>query len=196
MTAPNTAPPEAATPPSTRRFVRSLAIVVLVAAAIIVTTVLPAELGRDPTGVGALLGLKEMGEIKMQLAAEAAADSIDENAPRLSVARLEAGMMFDSIDVTLPPGAGREVKLVMRKDAQVRYAWSANRGVVNYDTHADAPTIRYHGYGKGSAAKSDSGTLVAAFDGSHGWFWRNRGTDTVVVTLRTTGHYDELKRLP
>lgn len=34
---------------------------------------LPAEYGVDPTGVGGLLGLTEMGEIKQQLAGEAAA---------------------------------------------------------------------------------------------------------------------------
>ena len=34
---------------------------------------LPAEYGTDPTGVGNILGLTEMGEIKQQLAAEAAA---------------------------------------------------------------------------------------------------------------------------
>jgi hypothetical protein len=36
---------------------------------------LPAEYGIDPTGVGALTGLTEMGEIKQQLAAEAKADA-------------------------------------------------------------------------------------------------------------------------
>jgi hypothetical protein len=67
---------------------------------------------------------------------------------------------------------------------------------VNYDTHGDSPTLKYHGYGKGSGRPSDEGTLVAAFDGNHGWFWRNRGRDTVVVTLRTNGDYQELKRMP
>ena len=36
--------------------------------------VLPAEYGIDPTGVGRILGLTAMGEVKMRLAAEAAAD--------------------------------------------------------------------------------------------------------------------------
>ena len=37
--------------------------------------VLPAEYGIDPTGVGKLLRLTEMGQIKQQLAEEAAADA-------------------------------------------------------------------------------------------------------------------------
>lgn len=36
--------------------------------------------------------------------------------------------------------------------------------------------------------------LVAAFDGAHGWFWRNRGNKIVTVTLRTNGAYEDLKR--
>ena len=58
-----------------------------------------------------------------------------------------------------------------------------------------APGISYHGYAKGTAKASDEGVLVAAFDGAHGWFWRNRGKEVVTVTLRTNGNYQELKRM-
>jgi hypothetical protein len=44
------------------------------AGAILVFAWLPAEYGIDPTGVGRVLGLTEMGEIKQSLYAEAAAD--------------------------------------------------------------------------------------------------------------------------
>ncbi|MDQ3518519.1 MAG: transmembrane anchor protein, partial [Gemmatimonadota bacterium] len=98
-------------------------------------------------------------------------------------------------DIELAPNQGKEIKLVMRKDARVTFSWSTDRGVVNYDTHADAPGIRYHGYGKGTGKQSDEGVLVAAFDGAHGWFWRNRGSEAVTVTLRTNGDYQELKRM-
>lgn len=57
----------------TRRFVRSLVILSLAAATIVVTIVLPAEYGIDPTGIGDKVGLKQMGEIKQQLAREDAA---------------------------------------------------------------------------------------------------------------------------
>ena len=39
--------------------------------AILVTVVLPAERAIDPTGIGRVLGLTEMGEIKRELAEEA-----------------------------------------------------------------------------------------------------------------------------
>ena len=61
--------------PSTGRLLKSTGIAAVIATALLVTTVLPAEYGVDPTGVGSLLGLTEMGRIKMQLADEAKADA-------------------------------------------------------------------------------------------------------------------------
>lgn len=100
--------------------------------------------------------------------------------------------------VTLAPGEAAEIKLAMRKGARVRYAWATDRGVVNVDMHADraaAPAIKYHGYRKGQGKASDEGELVAAFEGMHGWYWRNRGSEAVTITLRTQGDYQDLKRV-
>ncbi|MDR9424396.1 MAG: hypothetical protein RI567_03825 [Marinobacter sp.] len=60
--------------PSTAKLVRSTIIAAIVALVLLVTVVMPAEYALDPTGAGRLLGLTEMGEIKVQLAEEAAAD--------------------------------------------------------------------------------------------------------------------------
>lgn len=54
--------------------IRSTLLAAGAAGAILVLFWLPAEYGIDPTGVGGLTGLTEMGEIKQQLAAEAEAD--------------------------------------------------------------------------------------------------------------------------
>lgn len=56
--------------------IRSTLLAAGAAGAILVFFWLPAEYGVDPTGVGALTGLAEMGEIKQQLAAEAEADAL------------------------------------------------------------------------------------------------------------------------
>jgi hypothetical protein len=45
-------------------------IAVIVAIVLFVVAVLPAERGIDPTGIGDLLGLTEMGEMKMEAAKE------------------------------------------------------------------------------------------------------------------------------
>ena len=115
-----------------------------------------------------------------------------------SAVSADVGVRTDETRVTLQPGQAAEIKLAMRKDARVTYSWATDHGVVNFDMHADrtaAPAIKYHGYTKGQGKTSDEGVLVAAFEGMHGWFWRNRGSDAVTVTLRTRGDYQELKRL-
>lgn len=204
--------------PSSRRLLRSTLIAAAVALFLLVTVVMPAEYGVDPTGIGRLLGLKEMGEIKVALAREVAtADSLEAatggaaatpastppaiappatppGSTNASSASSDTAINSHVTEIVLRPNEGKEIKLLMRKDARVTYSWSTDRGVVNYDTHADAPGIDYHGYAKGTAKPSDEGVLVAAFDGMHGWFWRNRGTEVVTLTLRTTGKYEELKR--
>jgi hypothetical protein len=195
--------------PSARALLRSTVIAAAVAAVLLVAVVLPAEYGVDPTGVGRVIGLTEMGEIKMELAREAAAaEAAAGTAPGQSAAVASAEPVADpvpasagetspvpssdEVNITLTPGQGREIKLEMREGASVRYTWVVDGGVVNSDTHGDRPGLSYHGYAKGTAQASDEGVLVAAFDGMHGWFWRNRGRDPVTVTLRTSGEYRNL----
>lgn len=216
MTNVNAPPPE--TLPSSRQLLRSTVIAVAVAAVLLVAIVLPAEYGVDPTGIGRALGLKQMGEIKVALAREAAADtsvagaaapppSTSPTADTTAATRQAASAPLATSDSTtnprvteiaLNPGQGREIKLTMKKGARVNYRWSTDRGVVNYDTHGDPipmPRGFYHGYGKGQGKASDTGVLVAAFDGIHGWFWRNRGSEPLTVTLRVNGDYQELKEI-
>ncbi len=194
--------------PTSRQLGRATAISAAVAAALLVTIVLPAEYAIDPTGIGAKLGFTEMGEIKEQLATEAAADAAAPalaanaavSAPASSTAATPgptaaAEVRSDITSVTLGPNQGAEVKATMAKGLQLTYNWSVSGGVVNYDTHADAPDIDYHGYDKGQKSTGERGQLVAPFDGKHGWFWRNRGDTPVTVTLRTQGTYTSIKRV-
>lgn len=61
--------------PTSAQLLRSTIIAIVTAALLLVTVVLPSEYAIDPTGIGKLLGLTEMGEIKAQLAEEAEADA-------------------------------------------------------------------------------------------------------------------------
>jgi hypothetical protein len=211
--------------PSTAQLLRSTIIAAITAGVLLVTVVMPSEYAVDPTGVGRALGLTQMGEMKLQLAAEAQADETATQAPTPSaavavvpaapaptpVAPTEAvqapiqpaapeqvtGLQHE-MSITLSPNQGAEIKLEMKQGAKVNYLWTANGGVVNYDTHGDpynAPRDFYHGYGKGRSTPEDSGVLEAAFDGKHGWFWRNRSDSDVTITLKTQGEYLSIKRV-
>lgn len=204
----NTDLPTRAELPSTGKLLRSTAVAALIAAVLLITTILPAEYGIDPTGIGRALGLTQMGEIKVSLAAEAMAEDAQPAPPIEAAAPLTqpaapaaesapAGQQH-TMTVNLKPGQAAEIKLVMRKDARVDYEWSSVGGAVNYDTHGDpvgAPKNFYHGYGKGKNETSQAGELQAAFDGTHGWFWRNRSQQEVTITLTTSGDYEQIKRV-
>lgn len=105
----------------------------------------------------------------------------------------------DEVSVTLKPGQAAEVKLDMNKGAKVAYRWVVRGGgSVNFDTHGDpinASAGAYHGYGKGRQSTGDEGILEAAFDGKHGWYWRNRSQEDAIVTLSTKGAYSAIKRV-
>ena len=119
-------------------------------------------------------------------------------APQVATAEKPAAQATgrrDEMTFTLAPGQGVEIKLVMREGAKANFAWIADGGVVNFDTHGDNSNGRKVSYEKGRSVPSDEGTLEAAFDGNHGWFWRNRGDGDVSVTLQTEGDYIEIKRV-
>lgn len=214
----NTELPNRTELPSTKKLLVSTVIALIVAAVLLVTIVLPAEYGIDPTRIGRVLGLTQMGEIKMTLAAEAEADR--QVAPVQSTAvpvaqpavppkaapptasnttpaanTTTAALKSDEMTVTLKPGEAAEIKLEMAKGAKVKYEWTATGGVVNHDTHGDNPQKQFISYKKGAGVSGDTGDLVADFDGSHGWFWRNRSQTDVTVTIKASGAYQSMKRV-
>mgnify|MGYP001312025990 CR=1 FL=1 len=241
--------------------IRSTLIAGAAAVAILTVFYLPAEYGVDPTGVGGILGLTEMGQIKQQLYAEAEAETaaagptlqapdpmlldrldrmeaqlaaiadvigadgvvppapdvtgsapesapepIPEPAPEPAAepvpeaAAVEAAIAEaatpsawrDEVSYTLASGEGIEVKLVMDEGQTARFEWTANGGVVNFDTHGDGGgnSISYE---QGRSVPDQTGELTAAFTGNHGWFWRNRTEEPVTITLRTAGDYAQMK---
>jgi hypothetical protein len=190
--------------PSSAKLIKSTIIAVITAVVLLVTAVLPAEYGIDPTGIGNALGLKRMGEIKTSLAEEAAADEQSALPAQVEVAKpvkmatgaVDAASRSDTMQVTLAPDEGTEIKVAMSEGDSVSYEWSTSGGKANFDAHGDSQKLKinYHSYEKGSEVEK-KGVLIAAFDGSHGWFWRNRTSKTMTVTLKTNGAYTDIKHM-
>ncbi|MBY3625732.1 transmembrane anchor protein [Acinetobacter sp. CUI P1] len=199
--------------PSSKKLIKSTAIAAVSAVVVLVTCVMPAEYAIDPTGMGKVLGLTKMGEIKQSLAEESenginfqqVVNNSDLVATEISteVATENDQMIMpainkESISIELKPGQATEVKLTMPQSASVNFDWKAVGGGLNYDTHGDpvnAPKGFYHGYGKGKNETTQQGVLKAAFDGKHGWFWRNRTENPVTVTLLVEGQFSEMKKV-
>lgn len=188
--------PDAEDLPTTRQLARATALAAAAAAAILVTAVLPAEYGIDPTGAGRVLGLTAMGELKWDEAAlpKAGAAETPMTAPAEPVGA--AGTRTEEVRLTLAPNEGTEVKATMRTGEQLDYDWSTDGAEVRFELHGEelgAAADEYTSYEKG-ASKGETGTFRAPFDGTHGWYWRNRSGRPVAVTVRASGTFQKFER--
>lgn len=189
--------------PSKAQLFRSSIMAAMGAVVILVTVYLPAEHAIDPTGVGRVLGLTEMGEIKRELAEEAARDALIHTDQSSSLIDGFFGLFVsaahaqeawtDTVTFTLEPGATAEIKLVMAAGDVAQYAWVATDGRINFDLHAhgEGQSIDYD---RGRGQTERAGQIEAPFAGEHGWFWRNRDDTAVTVTLQLRGAYAEVTK--
>ncbi len=185
--------------PTSSQLLKSTIIAILVTFILLLIVIFPAEYGTDPTGVGNLLGLKEMGDIKMSLLDEAQNEPADEiNVPSSNIDHKDKIVVNnDVVEHTLEPGQAIEIKLEMKRESLVQYEWKTSKGGLNYNLHGDGykGTDNFMSYKKGRMVSSDNGDLKAAFDGYHGWFWRNREDYPVTVRLETSGEYIRIKQM-
>jgi len=186
--------------PTVRQLNRATLLAASVAALLLVTTVMPAEYGVDPTGVGGVLGLTPMGEMKhAEEAASHAAPPAATATPSGSEASAPAkpGEPVE-VTLTLQPNEGREVKATMKAGAEFEYRWATTGPEVRFELHgepADAKGDEYTSYEKGSSAGA-SGKFRAPFDGTHGWYWKNRNSAPVTITVRASGNFEKFALKP
>jgi hypothetical protein len=79
----------------------------------------------------------------------------------------------DTLSVTLPPGRGAEIKAPMR---------------------AGATNGEYTSYWIERSQREAPGIFTATFDGDHGWYRLNRGSEPVTMQLEVTGLQGNLFR--
>ncbi len=164
----------------------------LVAGIVLVTAVLPAEYGIDPTGAGRALGLTGLFEAGQEAAAVSSAP------PTITAA--EGGPVFpqfneyrqDRREFTIAPKTGMEFKYSLNKGATMIYSWTST-GFVDFDFHtepAGKPSSASDSFEKGEGVQKKGG-YTAPYDGIHGWYWENKGTTPVTVTLNSAGFYEQ-----
>lgn len=153
---------------------RATILSLIVAVVLLLTAVLPAEFGIDPLGTGGMLGLTGLAETGPE-----------------AVTEETAALRTDRIAFELAPFESVEYKYRLGAGGGVVFSWEATAEVV-FDLHAE-PDGAEPGFaesfqrGRGVGA---SGTYLAPFPGIHGWFWENRGMQTVTVTLMSSGFFE------
>lgn len=199
--------------PSTKSLIKATLLALVVAAAVLVVFILPAEYGVDLTGLGSRLGLNAMSaaapESAAPLAPTPAEVPIAETNPKevpgteetlstLTAAwKSSTPYRSDQMSLTLQPGEGAEIKARMQTGERFVFSWTTEGGGVNFDMHGEvlnAKKDEFTSFWKGRGAPEGHGAFVAPFDGTHGWYWRNRGDRPVTVTVKTSGFYEQLFR--
>jgi HupE / UreJ protein len=97
----------------------------------------------------------------------------------------------DSVTITVPPGKGVEYKFHIVKGQVFNYSWKTDGAGLFYDFHGE-PDGDTTGYFESFEKKTSSESVASfevPFDGNHGWYWKNKGTVPVTVTLKTKGTY-------
>ena len=199
---------------STGGLLKSALIALIAAIVIAVLFVLPAEYGIDPTGVGAKLGLVDLAETAEQPAEappkiETGAfpdiptdfDYYEPEVLKDPFSRLH-DTEFRSDTLTIDLGVVEEVeyKVKMKQGDAIVYSWRVDDGLVYTDFHAypgendQYPERYWLRYDEGEIA-GGAGSLVAPFDGNHGWYWLNIEEKPVTITLEVRGFYDSVDEL-
>ena len=189
----------------------SIVVALAVAAVVLVVAVLPAEYGIDLTGLGRALGFSELAapasrtiEVRDVLGGNERVREVEIPAfnepvplPNPAVHQSEdRPIQTRTLTLTLEAGQETEVKTVLRTSKVILYTWKAEGGPVYCDLHGHDPAagseffVRYREDQEG--ATEVTGSLVAPFDGEHGWYWLNIHDGPVTITLTVTGFFDDI----
>jgi hypothetical protein len=180
--------------PTKRELVRATLIAVAVAGTVLATTVLPAEYGIDPLGTGRALGLDKLSASSIesvQIVPSANATALE----RTALSRADTQLRRDTLTVVVPAYDGIELKADMKAGQSLAFDWHTDSAALYTDMHGEPPNPaenEFTSYWKEKEQSSGRGTLVAPFDGTHGWYWQNNTENPVTVTVDASGFYQDI----
>jgi hypothetical protein len=185
--------------PSTKSLVKATGVAALIGLLVLIIAILPAEYGIDPTGLGQKMGLTMLSQAEAAEPASPEAGSSSDNLLALSagpVWKTQSTLSSDTTTVTLKPDEGLEVKATMNAGDRMVFNWASEGGPVNFDMHGERfnDGDNFTSYWQGRNEPAANGAFEAPFDGTHGWYWRNRGDETVTIVLQTSGFYDGISK--
>jgi len=183
--------------PSNKRLFIATFVAFFAGCILLVTIILPAEYGIDYTGLGDKLGLTQMS-----MASESKSVNIAMQPEELEsifvidpVRKSTTFFRSDTMTLILLPNQGAEIKAIMNRNESLVFNWEVKGGVAYFDMHGEAFGAvgdEFTSYWAGDNENKTSGTFIAPFDGTHGWYWQNKGSDSIEIQLSTSGFYKEL----
>jgi len=196
-----------------KQLIKSFIIAMFIGGFVLITAVLPAEFNMDPLGTGKLLGFSKLYvdnsekkavqpilkfnklTIKQLGSPKSIKKPIEANNPPPENQYSERE---DVVKVTIPAGKGIEYKVKILKYGSVKYDWITDDGVVYLDFHGEVKQenppkeVFYESY---TLANSNNmaGTFTAPFEGKHGWYFKNKNKEDIVITIKLKGQYQLFK---
>jgi hypothetical protein len=187
------------------------------AAVVTVLFILPAEYGVDPTGLGEKIGLTRLAAVSApemdteprivegrfpDIPAEEDFDFYEPETLGDPFSRShDKPFRTDTILVPIDAYEQVEVKTTMKQGDALVYSWKLIDGSVVYaDFHADPHQVelypeQYWIRYQESETDSASGSIVAPFDGNHGWYWLNIEEEPIKIELTVSGYYDSIDEI-
>jgi hypothetical protein len=178
--------------PSSQQLLKASGIAAAVAAVVLAVAVLPAEYGIDPFGTGKALGLSKLHSAGGE--AETESKTPESNLAREPVSRRDSVYKTEEQSITLAPNKGAEIKAVMQEGDAFVFNWKSD-SPVNFDMHGEpfgAKNNEFTSYWKDVLKSESHGAFTAPFGGTHGWYWRNRSSEPVTVTVTVSGYFEKL----
>ncbi len=211
--------------PSGSSLFKSAFFTLLGAVVVTAVFIMPAEYGVDPTGVGTKLGLTDLETAATETVEADRPDTVQTAPKLLTGAYPSppaeedfdyyepevlgepfssthtSGFQTTTMEIALDELEQVEVKAVMKQGDALVYSWKLVEGETIYtDFHADPTRTddypdRYWLRYLESEEPSASGSLVAPFDGNHGWYWMNIEENPVRIVLEVRGYYESLEEI-
>jgi len=166
---------------SAATLIKLTVVATLLAFVTLTVVILPAEYNLDPTGLGKALGLTALSPEAIAAAQE------QQTAPATS-----ADQGNQLIELVIPAHGDLEYKLNMKRHDSVTYEWMTNGTDLYVDMHGE-PAGDTSGYFRSytiATAETMKGSFDAAFDGTHGWYWKNNTDQDVPVLLVVEGEFE------
>jgi hypothetical protein len=197
--------------PSGSQLLKETIATVVVAVVLLVLVVLPAEYDIDITGFGAATGLDRLGGEPTETIVitdiiggnetlrEVEIPMFGEPAPLPNPAvfqKQDAAAQSFTMTVELGAFEQTEIKTVLGEGKVILYSWRVlgdERVYVDFHGHDESfgPDffVRYEEMQEGTGS---TGSLVAPFEGEHGWFWLNINETPITIELEVSGFYDNV----
>lgn len=195
----NTTPAEGrvANPPPKGRLLLYVGGAAVVGALIVVGAILPAEFNKDPLGIGRATGLARLwAPAQVEVSATEGAQPL----ARFYGAPFRSDEVIIKLDTPdNPEGLSElEYKVAMKKGQTYVYSWQVEGIDIPEEFYSD-----FHGHTLPKAGEkmtvatyrqatgsTSNGTVVAPFDGIHGFYLQNQSEKPVQVRLHIAGFYE------